>query len=176
MAFETRSPGTDEAEIDAEGPAARALRLALAKAEACRSAGSIVIGSDQVAALGDRVLHKPGTPARALEQLLACQGRSVDFHTGVAVCSDTGTQTHVDCTRVVFRHLPQASLEYYITQDDPLACAGGFKSEGLGIALFERIDSADPTALIGLPLIWLAHALRTAGLDPLSPAASHAAS
>lgn len=169
LPFETRSPGTDEAEIDAEEPAARALRLAIAKAAACQSPAAIVIGSDQVAALGERVLHKPGTPERALDQLLACQGRSVDFFTAVAVCADADTRTHVDRTRVIFRSLPRSSLEYYITHDEPFGCAGGFKAEGLGITLFERIESEDPTALIGLPLIWLAGALREAGLDPLRP-------
>ncbi|MGD8323880.1 MAG: Maf family nucleotide pyrophosphatase [Gammaproteobacteria bacterium] len=169
LSFDTRAPGTDEHEIDGELPAARARRLAIAKAEACQGPGVVVIGSDQVAALGERTLHKPGTPDRALEQLMACQGRSVDFFTGVAVCAGETTHTHVDHTRVVFRDLPQASLEYYITRDQPLGCAGGFKAEGLGITLFTRIESADPTALIGLPLIWLAGALRTAGLDPLRP-------
>lgn len=167
--FQTRPPGCDEAEIAGEAPAARALRLAVAKAQACHSSSTVSIGSDQVAALDDQVLHKPGTAERNLEQLLACQGRDVDFFTAVAVCAaDASLQTHVDHTRVVFRTLPRASLEYYITQDQPFACAGGFKAEGLGIALFERIESADPTALIGLPLIWLAGALRHVGLDPLA--------
>jgi septum formation protein len=169
LPFEARPPGTDEAETAAEGPAERALRLAIAKAGACRGPERVVIGSDQVAALDTQVLHKPGTAEKNLDQLLACQGRSVDFFTAVAVSTDTALQTHVDHTRVVFRTLPRASLEYYITQEQPFGCAGGFKAEGLGIALFERIESEDPTALIGLPLIWLADALRAAGLDPLSP-------
>lgn len=168
--FDIRDPATDEAEIAAEPPAERALRLAIAKASACLAPHSLVIGSDQVAALGSRILRKPGTPQRALEQLRACQGRSVDFFTAVALCSQAQTRTHVDHTRVVFRQLPASSLEYYITQDQPLGCAGGFKVEGLGIALFEKIESTDPTALIGLPLAWLSAALRAAGLDPLAPA------
>ena len=169
LPFTARPPGTDETEIATEEPLERALRLAVDKASACLSADTVVIGSDQVAALETRILHKPGTPERTLEQLLACQGRVVDFFTAVAVCSAAHTHTHVDHTRVFFRSLPRASLEYYITQEQPFGCAGGFKAEGLGIALFERIESQDPTALIGLPLIWLAHALRSSGLDPLSP-------
>jgi septum formation protein len=168
LPFEARPPGTDEAEIDAEAPSARALRLATEKAAACVAPAAVVIGSDQVAALESRILHKPGTPERTLAQLSACQGKAVDFFTAVAVCAEDRTLTHVDHTRVVFRRLPQASLEYYITQEQPFGCAGGFKAEGLGIALFERIESEDPTALIGLPLIWLAAALRQCGLDPLS--------
>lgn len=169
LPFDTLDPGTPEDEIAAERPAVRALRLAAAKAGDGLSTNTVVIGSDQVAALGSRILHKPGTAQRALEQLLACQGETVDFFTAVALRSDAGMDTHVDHTRVHFARLPQASLEYYITQEQPLGCAGGFKAEGLGIALFERIDSEDPSALIGLPLIWLAGALRRAGFDPLSP-------
>lgn len=168
LPFDTVAPGTDEREIPGEPPAQRARRLAVAKAAAPGQTAAIVIGSDQVAALGERVLHKPGTPERTLEQLLACQGRTVDFFTGVAVSSADRTRAHVDHTRVVFRRLPQSSLEYYITQETPFGCAGGFRAEGLGIALFERIESNDPSALIGLPLIWLAAALAEAGLDPLA--------
>lgn len=167
LPFETIAPGTDERELADERPAARALRLAAAKAADVRRDDAVVIGSDQVAALDSRILRKPGTHERAVEQLAACQGRTVDFFTAVAVRSGGEATSHVDHTRVVFRKLPRSSLEYYITREQPLACAGGFKAEGLGIALFEQIDSRDPTALIGLPLIWLAAALTEAGLNPL---------
>jgi septum formation protein len=169
LAFETAAPGTDEQLIAAESPAARALRLAVSKAGDVGHEDAVVIGSDQVAALGDRILRKPGSRDRAIEQLCACQGRTVDFFTAVAVRSSAHeTQTHVDHTRVRFRSLARTSLEYYITQEQPFACAGGFKAEGLGIALFECIESRDPTALIGLPLIWLSAALAEVGFDPLA--------
>lgn len=168
LPFTTLAPGTDEREIAGETPPERALRLARAKAADVQRADAVVIGSDQVAARGDRLLHKPGCAARALEQLLACQGEAVDFYTAVAVTAGARVSSHVDHTRVVFRSLPRRSLEYYITAEAPFECAGGFKAEGLGITLFERIESEDPTALIGLPLIWLAAALRDFGLDPLA--------
>ena len=173
LPFTTAAPGTDETPIPDERPAVRALRLAEAKAASIAvpladTAPPIVIGSDQVAACDGEILRKPGNAARNLEQLTRCQGRTVDFFTAVAVVDAGSASTHVDHTRVVFGELPRASLEYYIMQEEPFACAGGFKAEGLGIALFERIESNDPTALIGLPLIWLAGALRSAGLDPLS--------
>jgi septum formation protein len=115
------------------------------------------------------VLRKPGTRARAIAQLDACRGKAVDFFTGVAVRSRGETHSHVDHTRVVFRDLSRPQIEYYITQEQPFDCAGGFKCEGLGIALFESIETSDPTALIGLPLIWLAATLAETGLDPLTP-------
>ena len=170
LPFDAEAPDADEAEIPGEEPAERALRLAVDKARSRAAADTIVIGSDQVAALNGEALHKPGTAERNLAQLLACQGQHVDFLTAVAVVAGDQLQTHVDHTQVVFRSLPRSSLEFYINHEQPFACAGGFKAEGLGIALFERIESRDPTALIGLPLIWLAAALRTAGLDPLSAA------
>lgn len=170
LPFDAEPPDTDEAEIPGEAPPQRALRLAVDKARSRAAHETVVIGSDQVAALDGRVLHKPGTAARNLEQLLACQGRQVDFLTAVAVTDGDQLLTHVDHTQVVFRSLPRSSLEFYINQEQPFSCAGGFKAEGLGIALFERIESNDPTALIGLPLAWLAGALRTVGLDPLDAA------
>lgn len=171
LPFTTAAPGTDETPIPDERPRARALRLAQAKARDVaggRDGPVIVVGSDQVAACDGEILRKPGTAERTLAQLQRCQGRAVDFFTAVAVVAGDNEQTHVDHTRVRFRELPRSSLEYYIMQEQPFACAGGFKAEGLGIALFERIESTDPTALIGLPLIWLAGALRSAGLDPLT--------
>jgi septum formation protein len=163
LAFEVRAPGTDEAAIPGETPARMAERLAEAKAR------SIVIGSDQVASLEGVLLRKPGTHAVALQQLDACQGKTVLFHTAVHVLDTASGRywSHTDQTDVTFARLPRPALERYLEIEQPYDCVGSFKAEGLGVALFERIDSRDPTALIGLPLIWLAAALRSAGIDPL---------
>ena len=146
-----------------------AARLALAKARSIRERGAIVIGSDQVASLDEPVLRKPGTPDVAVAQLRAAQGKIVLFHTAVAViATDTGeTLEHVDRTAVRFRRLHDAALERYVRLENPLDCAGSFKAEGLGVALFEEVASEDPTALIGLPLIFVAQALKALGADPL---------
>jgi len=171
LPFEARAPDAPELAIDGEPPAAMAARLALAKARSIDAPDSLVIGSDQVASLDGQLLRKPGDHAAALRQLEACQGRTVIFDTAVAVIDTrTGaTLEHVDRTEVRFASLESAALDRYVQREQPLDCAGSFKSEGLGVALFERIDSSDPTALIGLPLIWLARALRELGVDPLGP-------
>ncbi|HEX5049750.1 MAG TPA: Maf family nucleotide pyrophosphatase [Gammaproteobacteria bacterium] len=169
MPFDTAAPGVDETPLAGEAPRERARRLAGAKARSLQVADAVVIGSDQVASLDGTVLRKPGGPAAALRQLQAAQGNAVLFHTAVTVL-DTATAeewSHVDLTEVRFARLPSAALERYLEIDAPFDCAGSFKSEGLGVALFERVESTDPTALIGLPLIWLAATLRSAGLDPL---------
>jgi septum formation protein len=171
LPFEAVAPGVDEAPLPGEAPLARAARLAAAKARSVQSDDALVIGSDQVASLDGALLRKPGAAAGALRQLEAAQGKTVLFHTAVTV-RDAGSGaewSHVDRTEVRFARLPRATLERYLELDTPFDCAGSFKSEGLGVALFERVDCADPTALIGLPLIWLAAALRSAGLDPLGP-------
>jgi 7-methyl-GTP pyrophosphatase len=174
LPFEALSPGVDESASPDEAPAQLAERLAAAKAQSVRLPDAIVIGSDQVASLDGVRLRKPGDHATALRQLTAAQGKTVRFHTAVmVVATATGRSwAHVDLTEVRFARLTTEALDSYLAIEQPYDCAGSFKSEGLGVALFERIDSADPTALIGLPLIWLAGALRAAGLDPL--AASHA--
>ena len=171
LPFEAKAPDTPELAIDGEAPAAMAARLALAKARSIDIADALVIGSDQVASLDGQLLRKPGDHATAVRQLQACQGRTVFFDTAVAVIdTQTGaTLEHVDRTAVRFASLETAALDRYVQREQPLDCAGSFKSEGLGVALFERIDSRDPTALIGLPLIWLARALRELGADPLGP-------
>lgn len=165
--FETRPPGVDEAHIERESPADRALRLALEKARAVAHAHpqAIVIGADQVAACGDRLLDKPGNAANAREQLEALSGRTALFYTACTVLGGSrGLHlAHVDTTSVVFRKLGATEIERYVARERPFDCAGGFRAESLGIALFECIESRDPTALIGLPLIWLAAALREAG-------------
>ena len=170
LPFEVESPGVPEEARAGETPAAMAARLALAKARSIATPGAVVIGSDQVASLDGELLRKPGAPGVAVAQLLACQGRTVQFHTAVAlIATDSGaTAEHVDITEVRFRRLEAAALSEYVRREQPLDCAGSFKSEGLGVALFEQISSHDPTALIGLPLIWLAGALREMGVDPLA--------
>jgi septum formation protein len=166
-AFTQAAPGVDEAALPDEAPAARALRLAVAKAEAVAQTHpqALVIGSDQVAELGGQVLDKPGTAERAREQLRASSGRTVHFHTALCVFdARTGQRhTHVDLTCAVFRELGESEIDRYVTREQPLDCAGSFKCEALGISLFERIETTDPSALIGLPLIALARLLRAAG-------------
>lgn len=166
--FEQRAPGTDETLAPGEAPAEGALRLAIAKADgAARGlADALVIGSDQIAELDGRALGKPGSIEAAQAQLAACAGREVRFHTGLCLLDtrDGQRRTHLDTTRVQFRPLTAAEIARYVAREQPLDCAGSFKCEGLGIALFERIDSSDPTALVGLPLIALARLLRETGL------------
>ena len=169
LPFTARSPDTVEDVINGEPPAARAARLALSKARSITDPNTIVIGSDQVASLDGRILRKPGSVEAAVAQLRACQGKAVSFHTAVAVIATASGETlqHVDLTEVLFRRLDEVALEQYVKIESPLDCAGSFKSEGLGVALFERISSQDPTALIGLPLIFVADALRKLGADAL---------
>jgi septum formation protein len=171
LPFTAVAPEAPELAIEGETPAAMAARLALAKARSVRAADALIIGSDQVASLDGVLLRKPGTHEAAVAQLAAAQGRTVLFHTAVALL-DTRSGAlaeHVDVTAVRFRTLDREALDRYVRLERPLDCAGSFKSEGLGIVLFESISSNDPTALIGLPLIWLAHALRKGGADPLHP-------
>lgn len=173
LPFTTASPKVDELPRPGESPRALALRLAIAKAEAVSklNRGAWVVGADQVAECDDDILGKPGSAERARMQLAVCSGRVVTFHTAVRLMTDSGeAHTHVDVTRVKFRVLTSEEIERYVEIDDPLDCAGSFRSEGLGIVLFERVESEDPTALIGLPLLWLAGALRKAGFDPLAAA------
>jgi septum formation protein len=174
LPFEVQAPDAAEDAIAGEPPAAMAARLALAKAQSIGGSGAVVIGSDQVASLEGRLLRKPGGHATALAQLQACQGKTVLFHTA-AVVLDTANGSaaaHTDRTEVRFATLDEAALDRYVRLEEPYDCAGSFKAEGLGVALFTSIDSSDPTALIGLPLIWLAAALRAAGVDPLRSADS----
>lgn len=173
LPFTMRSPDAVEDAIEGEAPAAMAARLALAKAKSIEAANALVIGSDQVASLDGRLLRKPGSAEVAVAQLRAAQGKTVLFHTAVAVIATGSGQTlqHVDCTEVLFRRLDEVALEQYVRLESPLDCAGSFKSEGLGISLFERITSHDPTALIGLPMIFVADALRRLGADPLGATA-----
>ena len=167
LPFECVAPGTDEARLPGEAAAAMAGRLARLKAEAVagRYPGTVVIGSDQVALRGTDVLGKPGTVDRCREQLRASSGQDVVFLTAVYVIDGaSGTaESHIDRTVVRFRELTDAEIDRYIERDQPLDCAGGFKAESLGIALFDGIASNDPTGLTGLPLAWVCAALRRAG-------------
>ena len=167
--FEQRAPGTDESARSGEMPADRALRLAIAKAEAVGAGltDALVIGSDQVAELHGATLDKPGVADRARAQLAASSGQDVHFHTAVCLFDtrDGMRYVHVDHTRVQFRVLNETEIARYVARENPLDCAGSFKCEGLGISLFERIDNEDPTALIGLPLIGLTRLLREVGIS-----------
>jgi septum formation protein len=162
--FQTEAPDVPEQRLPCEPPVELARRLALAKARAVaeRHPEALVIGSDQVCALGDVVLGKPGDAAAARDQLARESGRVVSFHTAVAIVGIAAGcwRQHVDETRCLFRNLDAAEIAAYIDAESPLDCAGSFKVEGLGIALLERVETADPSALVGLPLIWVAQALR----------------
>jgi len=171
LPFEVDAPRVDEAALPGETPAALASRLALTKARevAARHPGAVVIGADQVAELDGQAIGKPGTHARAVAQLQAMRGRQVVFHTAVAVVRpDTGfAQGLLAPVTVQMRKLRDDEIERYLRLEQPYDCAGSAKCETLGIALLERIDSDDPTALIGLPLIRTCALLRQAGIDPL---------
>jgi septum formation protein len=173
LEFEVLSPGVDEAPLKAESPRDTALRLARAKATAVavQRPGALVIGSDQVAELDGAALEKPLEFERAAEQLLRMQGREVLFHTAVAVAGPEAGRMQSDIvpTLVKMRSLPRRTLEAYLRADQPYDCAGSAKIESLGIALVEHVQSDDPTALIGLPLIRLTSMLTTAGVMVLPP-------
>ena len=172
LPFSVESPHVDETALPGESPAALACRLALAKAEAvaARFPEAVVIGSDQVADLSGQALGKPGNHARAVQQLQRLSGNVVVFQTAIAVvCRATGfSEQALAPVEVTFRTLSDTEIENYLQAEQPYDCAGSAKSEGLGIALLERIDNDDPTALIGLPLIRTAAFLRAAGLDFLA--------
>ena len=166
--FDSVPPDVDETRLDGEAPEILVARLARAKADAvaARFPGAVVVGSDQAAIRDVQVLGKPLTVERCTQQLRESSGREVDFLTAVHVIDGRSQrrEQHIDRTAVHFRTLSTGEIVRYIERDQPLDCAGGFKAESLGIALFERIESSDPTALTGLPLAWLAGALRRAGL------------
>jgi septum formation protein len=165
--FESCPPGVDETSWEAEAPEARAGRLALAKARAVAAAhpDGVVIGADQVASCEGRILDKPGDRATARSQLRHQSGRPVVFYSAVAVvCQQRGyCRQFMDLTTVTLRALGDCEIEAYLDADQPYDCAGSLRSERLGISLCERIDSTDPTGLIGLPLIRLAATLRDCG-------------
>jgi septum formation protein len=172
LPFTVQAPQTDESALPGETPAALAQRLALAKAHAVAAVHgrAVVIGADQVAELDGVAIGKPHTHERAVAQLRAMSGRRVVFQTAVAVVrASTGYQRCLLAPVVVqFRSLGDAQIEHYLRTEQPYDCAGSAKAETLGIALLERIDSDDPTALVGLPLIRTCTLLREAGIDPLA--------
>jgi len=174
LPFEVVAPQVDETPLPGEAPAALALRLALAKARAvaAQRPDAIVIGSDQVADLHGEPIGKPGNHERATAQLRRLSGQRVVFQTAVSVVrADKGfEQTVLAPVTVQFRALTDAEIERYLRLEEPYDCAGSAKCETLGIALLDAIDSDDPTALVGLPLIRTSRLLREAGLDPLRPA------
>jgi len=169
--FSAAAPEVDETRQPDETAHALVERLSLAKARAVAvsSADALVIGSDQVAISGDEILGKPGTVERAVAQLQQLSGQKVQFLTGLALLNTRTGSEHVRLvsTPVTFRQLQQHQIENYVHREMPLDCAGAFKSEGLGIALFEQIGGTDPTALIGLPLIELCTLLQLEGYDVL---------
>jgi len=168
LPFTVEPPHVDETPREGEAPAELARRLAAAKAAAVaqRHPAAIVIGSDQVADLEGEALGKPGNHANAVAQLQKMSGRTVIFQTAMTVmCQESGFVQHdLAPVRVRFRQLHRAEIEAYLRAEQPYDCAGSAKSEGLGIALLEAIDSDDPTALVGLPLIRTCRMLRAAGL------------
>jgi 7-methyl-GTP pyrophosphatase len=172
LPFVAAAPSTDEAPLPGERPSATALRLAEAKARSIAAAhpAALIIGSDQVADCEGEPVGKPGSHARAVLQLTRQSGRTVVFHTGLALLdAATGEcQTALVDVRSTFRPLAAAEIEAYLRREQPYDCAGSVKSEALGIALFERIESDDPTALVGLPLIRLTGMLRAAGVPVLA--------
>lgn len=169
LPFDVEAPAVDESARPEEAPRLLARRLAQAKAQAVatRRPDAVVIGSDQVADLDGSAIGKPGSFAAALEQLKQLQGRTVVFHTALAVAASAGSWMHVVSvpTTVRWRRLPVAALEAYLRIDQPFDCAGAARIESLGIALVDHVFSDDPTALIGLPLIAVIDALRARGID-----------
>ncbi|MBX3606804.1 MAG: septum formation protein Maf [Piscinibacter sp.] len=173
LPFETIAPAVDEAPLPGESPARLAERLARAKAAAVAAIhrDAVVIGSDQVADLDGVPIGKPGTHERAVAQLRSMRGRAVVFHTAVSVQhADSGFERNVRVPVTVrVRSLRDDEIEHYLRAEQPYDCAGSAKAETLGIALLDAIESDDPTALVGLPLIRTSAMLREAGIDPLAP-------
>lgn len=160
--FSVNSPDIDETAGHGEAPADLVKRLSIAKAKKVQTGNpeAIIIGSDQISLNAGAILGKPGTAANAIQQLQNASGKTVEFLTGLAVLSPTATQYALVTTAVTFRELSLGEITAYVAADQPLNCAGSFKSEALGISLFSSVNSTDPTALEGLPLIKLCEFLR----------------
>ena len=171
MPFECAAPEVDETPMPAESPRHLVTRLAQEKAQslAHRFPAHLIIGSDQVCVLDGEITGKPLTEEKACQQLAKASGNIITFYTGLALYnSATGhLQTEVEPFDVHFRHISETEIEDYVRKERPLHCAGSFKSEGLGIALFERLEGRDPNTLIGLPLIALCQMLRREEMNPL---------
>ena len=171
LTFHTKAPEVDESALTNETPQQLVARLAEAKARAIATqySDALIIGSDQVAVLDDNILGKPGTHAKAVQQLQNASGRRVVFLTGLCLLNTGNNHCHVKVVpfSVVFRTLTGTQIEQYLQREKPYDCAGSFKSEGLGISLFERLEGDDPNTLIGLPLIELVNLLAIEGVDVL---------
>ena len=171
LAFEVAVPQVDERPLAEESPADTALRLAVLKARSQQKAypDALIIGCDQVASCGERRYGKPGNHDNAVRQLRELSGKAADFHTAVTVLDSQKNehQSRVVLCRVIFRTLDERRIQAYLQKEKPYDCAGAAKSEGLGIALIERLETDDPTSLIGLPLIALTEMLERAGLPVL---------
>ena len=170
LSFETMSPDFDETPLENETPFTLVKRLAKGKAESCHTnKPSLVIGSDQVCVINGEIIGKPLTPKNAIKQLTEQRGKTIHFFTGLALHNtETGnTDVRVDTFSVHFRSLSQQQIENYVEKEKPYYCAGSFKSEGLGIALFEKLEGKDPNTLVGLPLIDLVDMLEAQGVSVL---------
>lgn len=172
LPFATAHPNTDETPLPNESPQALAERLARAKAHALAAdfPNALIIGSDQTADCLGKLLGKPGTPEKAEHQLQYCRGNTVTFFTGLCLLDSHSGAEQVCSVPFLVKFLPLSDeqIKAYIKKEQPLDCAGSFKCEGLGSALFEQLSGDDPTALVGLPLIQLCRMLRNAGVDPLA--------
>lgn len=166
--FDTQSPEVDETPLDNESPEMLVERLSIAKAKAIADSldKGLIIGSDQVAIIDNKILGKPGSHAKAVEQLLQASGKTVTFLTGLCLYNATSKTYQVEVVpfNVVFRELTKKQIDNYLNKEKPYNCAGSFKSEGLGITLFEKLDGDDPNTLIGLPLIRLVRMLEKEGV------------
>jgi septum formation protein len=169
LPFRTVAPDVDEASLPGESPADTALRLSVLKARAASSRGELVIGSDQVASSGGKRFGKPANHDNAARQLRELSGKTVEFHTAVCLLDSVKdrVETRVVLCRVTFRTLDERTIQAYLKKERPYDCAGAAKAEGLGIALIARMETEDPTSLIGLPLIALSEMLERAGLPVL---------
>jgi septum formation protein len=169
LVFEVLKPEADETPRAGEAPADLALRLSVLKARSVTAPGALVIGSDQAAALEGRLFGKPGGHEAAVRQLRELSGKSADFHTAVSVLDskNDSIESRVVACRVTFRKLDERRIETYLRREQPYDCAGSAKIEGLGIALIERMETEDPTSLVGLPLIALTGMLERAGMSVL---------
>lgn len=169
--FDVIAPNIDETPLGGESPETTAVRLSIAKARAAavQAPGALVIGSDQVATFDGQQIGKPGSHENAFEQLRAMRGRSVEFHSALCLFDSRSGDVQSDdiVTRVQFRNVSDAEIDAYLRAETPYDVAGSAKSEGLGITLLDAIDSSDPTALVGLPLIALSRMLRAAGFPLL---------
>lgn len=169
--FDTASPNIDESVHTGETPTAYVKRLAISKAQTLRTdwPEHWIIGSDQCCVINERIVGKPHTEEKAVEQLQSCSGQKVTFYTGLCLAApNKSLQALVEPFTVHFRELTLAEIECYVALEQPLDCAGSFKVEGLGINLFDKLDGKDPNALMGLPLISLLEMFRQAGFNPLN--------